>query len=150
MKIVCYAFKNQDNKMEASFLEYPEKYSFGKNDSEKDKLNKNKKLGNIKMYLEYLKNKKGFYNIPPIVQKYHNHSISILKIKESTKLVRIAFFTKSGDKIILLNAIDKPKLYEKGIKKKINKKIAKFLIQAERYMKDYLKNNLFLQLTLIK
>ncbi|MFH1012238.1 MAG: hypothetical protein V1760_00610, partial [Candidatus Peregrinibacteria bacterium] len=78
---------------------------------------------------------------------YKNRNFGVLKIKESATLVRIAFFAKVGSKIVLLGAMDKPKLYEKAKKQKVGRMIEKFLDQAEQNRQDYLKNNLSLPLT---
>ena len=148
MKILCYAFQNQKGELEAPFLEYLEKYSISDLDSEKQKDLKTKKLMNIKAHLEHLIDNKGKYNIPSIVQKYKEKEIGILKIKESGNLVRIAFFTQIEDTIILLDAFDKPKLYEKQKKKKINTFIQKFLNKAEEFKSDYITKTLSIPLNL--
>lgn len=85
---------------------------------------------------------------PPLTQQYHGRSIGILKISEASNLVRIAFYTKSGSTIILLSAIDKPKLYEKGKKMEVDKMIERFLDRAEQYKTDYERFNLSLPLNL--
>ncbi len=118
MKIACYAFGKKNGELEAPFLEYLEKYSVSGKDSQKKKGSKAKQVANIEAHLKYLIEHDGRYNLPPLIQKYKNQSIGILKIKESSKLVRVAFFTKKDDKIILLDAMDKPTLYEKGDKKR--------------------------------
>jgi len=148
MVIVCYAFKNKNKELEAPFLEYLEKYAIQDRDSNKKKVLKLKQLANIQSHLEHLISNKGKYDLPPLAQKYKNRNIGILKIKESSKLVRIAFFTKQGSKIILLNAIDKPKLYEKGKKQQVDKMIENFLDQAEEYKNNYLNFNLSIPLNL--
>ena len=105
-----------------------------------------KQLANIEAHLKYLFEYNGSYDQPPLIQKYKNTNIGILKIKESSNLARIAFFTKRDKKIILLDVIDKPKLYEKGKKQKVDKMIEKFLDQGEFYRQDYIKNNISLPL----
>jgi hypothetical protein len=141
MKLVCYAYKNEKGELQAPFLDYLKKYAISDQDSEKKRHLKLKQLANLESHLLYLSDHQGRYDLPPVAQKYKNHSIGILKIKESAQLVRIAFFARTGDKIILLNAIDKPKLYEKGKKLQVDKMIEKFLDQAEAHKEDYLSNN---------
>ncbi len=148
MKIVCYAFKNKNKELEAPFLEYLEKYSIRDKDSAKARNLKLKQLANIEAHLAYLLEHKGSYALPPLAQKYKNTKIGILKIKESSNLVRIAYFTRHGNNIILLDAMDKPKLYEKGQKNKVDKLIQKFLDKNENYRQDYLKQNISLPLNL--
>ncbi len=148
MKIVCYAFKGKNGELESPFMEYLEKYAVRDRDPKKKKSLKLKQLANIESHLNYLAEHRGKYDLLPLAQKYKNRSIAILKIKESSKLVRIAFFTKKGSTIILLNAIDKPKLYEKGKKQQVDKVIEKFLDQAEEYKNNYMKSNLSMPLNL--
>ena len=146
MKLICYAFKNKNGELEAPFLEYLEKYMLKENDSKNGRALKLKHLANVESHLKYLIEHDGSYDLPPMAQKYRDRNFGILKIKESSKLIRLAFFTKKGSQIILLNAIDKPKLYEKGKKQKVDKMIEKFLDEAEDYMNGFLKNNLYLPL----
>jgi len=141
MEIVCYAFENKNKELEAPFLEYLEKYALGSKDSEKKTDQKVKRLMNIKAHLQHLMDNKGKYDLPPLAQKYRGRNIGILKIKEADGLVRIAFYTKQTNTIVLLDAFDKPKLYEKGKKLKVDKMIEKFLDQAEAFLSDYLENN---------
>ncbi len=119
MKIVCYAFLNQDGLLESPFLEYLQKYAFHESDSAKKRDLKVKQLANIEAHLDYLLDHRGQYNIPPISQKYKNTKLGILKIKESKTLIRIAYFTKVGEKIVLLDVVNKPKLYMRsGIRRR--------------------------------
>lgn len=141
MEIVCYAFTNKNKELEAPFLEYLEKYALEPKDNEKKKGQKVKRLMNLKAHLEHVMNNKGKYDLPPLAQKYKGRHIGILKIKEADGLVRIAFYTKQANTIVLLDAFDKPKLYEKGKKLKVDKMIEKFLDQAEAFLSDYLKSN---------
>jgi len=148
MDLFCYAFKNNKGELESPFLEYLEKYAIEKTDSEEKKRKKVKKIMNIKAHLEYLFTNNGKYDLPPIVQKYKNREIGILKIKESDKLIRIAFFTKIDKQIIFLNAFDKPKLYEKGKKQKVDKMIEKILDQVENFKLNFLKDIVYIPLNI--
>lgn len=141
MDMVCYAFENRNKELEAPFLGYLGKYALDPKDSEKKTDQKVKRLMNIKAHLQHLMDYKGKYDLPPLAQKYRDRNIGILKIKEADGLVRIAFYTKQANTIVLLNAFDKPKLYEKGKKLKVDKMIEKFLDQAEAFLSDYLENN---------
>lgn len=138
MKFVCYAFINEKNELQSPFLEYLEKYSLSTKDSDSDCELKVKRITNIKVHLDHLLQNNGRYHLPPLAAQYRNTEIGILKIKEGKSLVRIAFFTRIGEEIILLGAFDKPNLYEKGKKKKIDRFIQNFLHKVERYRKDYL------------
>ena len=144
---MCYAFRNENGQLEAPFLEYLEKYALTDRDSKKKKTIKLKQLANVESHLDYLAEHGGRYDLPPLAEKYKNRNFGILKIKESARLVRIVFFTKVGSKIVLLDTMDKPKLYEKARKQKVDRMIEKFLDQAEQNRQDYIKNNLSLPLT---
>ena len=148
MKIICYAFKNQKGELEAPFLEYMEKYVIHSQESEKKQAKKVKQVMNIKAHLEYIVDNQGRYNLPPVVQKYKNSNLGIIKIKEPDNLVRIAFFTQHDHKIIFLDAYDKPKLYEKQKKQKIDNMIEKFLKKVEFYKLDYEKQKYFIPLNI--
>jgi hypothetical protein len=141
MEIVCYAFTNKNKELEAPFLEYLKKYALEPRDNEKRKDQKVKRLMNLKAHLEHLMDHKGKYDLPPLAQKYKGRDMGILKIKELNGLVRIAFYTKQTNTIVLLDAFDKPKLYEKSKKLKVDKMIEKFLDQSETFLSDYIKNH---------
>ncbi len=148
MKIVCYAFEDQKKELESPFLEYLKKYKIKEEDSVKVKNKKLKQVENIEARLKHIVDNKGKYDLPPLVEKYKNREIGILKIKEGKTLIRIAFFTVINDKIILLDAFEKPSLYEKNQKKKIDRMIERFLDKAEIYKQDYLKNKISIPLNL--
>ena len=131
MKLVCYAFKNKNGELEAPFMGYLQKYAIKKKDNKKVQGKKVKQIMNIEAHLEHLVQNRGKYNNPPITQAYRNRSIGIMKIKEAEGLVRIAFYTKLGNDIVILDAMNKPKLYGKGQKQKVDKMIEKFLDRSE-------------------
>jgi hypothetical protein len=146
--LVCYAYWNEKGELQAPFMDYLEKYAIREGDSERRKGHKAKQVMNLKAHLEYLVDCGGDYNKPPFIQKYHGRSVGILKISESGGLVRIAFFVKRGNTIILLDAMDKPKLYEKAKKAQVDKKIDRFLDRVERYRADHESKNQSLPLIL--
>lgn len=146
--LVCYAYGNEKGELQAPFMDYLEKYAIRERDSEKRKRHKAKQVMNLKAHLEFLVDCEGGYNRPPFIQKYHGRSVGILKMSESENLVRIAFFVKKGSAVILLDAMDKPKLYEKGKKAQVDKGIDRFLDRVERYKADHESKNLSLPLIL--
>ena len=147
MELVVYVFRRQNNEIESPLLKYLQKYVISEKDNVQKIEKKHKRLANIEMHLKYLRNNKGKFNIPPLVQKYTGFNIGILKIKEGKILIRISFFVYQ-DKIIILDVIEKPKLYEKAKKKLVDKIIYKFLNKSEKYKQDCLKNNNFTPLSL--
>lgn len=90
----------------------------------------------------------GNYYLPPIVEPYSGRSVGILKVKEGYHLIRIAFVTQKPHQIVLLDAIDKPSLYEKFKKQHTDKMIQAFLDRTESYRLAYLKQPLSLPLHL--
>ena len=148
MKIVCYAFKDEKGVLKSPFLKYLKKYEIKPNESEKKRLKKVNQLMNINGHLLYLLENKGNYCLPPIVQKYKNQNIGILKMKEGNYLVRVAFFTVINEMIVILDAFDKPRFYEKNQKRKIAKKIKKFLNLSETYLQDFFKNHIYIPLNI--
>jgi hypothetical protein len=148
MKLVCYAFKNQQNELEAPFLEYLQKYAPVVNETASARTKRIKQIRNLQEHLKFLLENQGNYYLPPIVEPYHGRSVGILKIKEGHHLVRIAFMTQKPSEIVLLDAIDKPSLYEKFKKQQTDKMIQAFLDRAEFYRQTYLKQPFSLPLHL--
>jgi hypothetical protein len=72
-----------------------------------------------------------------LTEKYKDREVCILKIKEGNTLIRIAYVVVEN-KIIILDAIDKPSSYQKGQKKKIDKMIQDFLDRVESYLPSIL------------
>jgi hypothetical protein len=136
-----YGFKNQQDEIEIPFAEYMEKYTLiGCSPSEE--LKRTKQVMNIKAHIDYLIDNNGIYNLPDKIQQYVDRSFGILKIKEGKALIRIAFVTIPNESVVLLNATDKPALYDKAKKLRVDKHIQLFLDESENYRNDYLKNNL--------
>jgi hypothetical protein len=68
------------------------------------------------------------------------HSFQKIRIKDGGNLVRILYFCYLGERLVLLNAYDKPDLYDKGAKKKIDKMINEKMSDAQNYYQDFIKN----------
>ncbi len=146
MELKCYSLVNDDGELEAPFLEYlQEKYAPPDNETEKLKEKRVKKIISIREHILHLIGKKGSYYVPPIIKSYKCrkidgiNEIGILKIKEGKILIRIAFVTfRDSEEIVLFDAFDKPDLYQKARKRKINKAVANFILGIEKYIADYL------------
>jgi len=137
VNLYCYYFKNQDGIEKIPFLEYMQKYSPKPTDQVKTIV---KKIKNIKTYLMILLEKQGHYHEPPYIKEYTN-KLGILKIKEGKTLVRVTFYTHvtpEERKIVLLSVFEKPSLYEKSKKRKVDREVQKALNNAEYYRDDYL------------
>src|SRR3989344_1606892 len=67
-----------------------------------------------------------------------NYDFQELKIPEGERLVRIPYFIFRKEKLVLLNAFDKPKLYESGKKRKVDLNIHLFYEEANRFYKTFL------------
>jgi len=140
VSLFCYYFEDQNGFRKVPFLEYMQKYSPKPTDSQQELKKKAKKIENIKTHLRNLLEKQGRYHEPPYVKEYTNE-LGILKIKEGKTLVRITFYTHvtlEERKIVLLSVFEKPSLYEKSKKRKVDKEVQKALDDAEYYRDDYL------------
>ena len=142
MNVVCYAYRDENGSLISPFMEYVDVYRACQKDTPRQCAQKAKRLINIFQHIEFAADNNGAYFLSDIVELYKDTSIAILKMKEGDHLVRIAFFTLLGESLVLLGAYDKPKLYEKGKKRRVDKKIKKFLLQMEEYRQDFLKNSI--------
>ena len=64
-----------------------------------------------------------------------------MRIKDGSNLIRILYFGYMRDKLILLNAFEKPEKYDKKLKKQIESKIANILNQTKIYYENFINNN---------
>lgn len=147
MKIRCYAFSNVDNELEVPFLEYLEKNFLPREESEKTREKRVKHIINVREHIKHLAVKKGIYNSPPLVKAYKCPKvgditeIGILKIKEGKILISVGFITFTDrDEIVIFDAFDKPVMYEKAKKRKIEKIEDEFVESIRNQIEDYLKN----------
>ncbi len=143
MKIIAYGQLNQQQEVELPFKEYLEQYSSKTTIPEKEEI---KVISKIYQTIKYLYDRKGSMNLPPYIEPYKKTQLSVIKIKHSDLLIRIAFFT-TEDEIVLLEVMDKPKYYDKAKKKQIDKKIESFLKEAEKNLIDYLANKIGVDIT---
>jgi phage-related protein len=63
-----------------------------------------------------------------------------LRIPDGSTLVRVLYFCYHRDKLVLLRVYDKPKLYEKAGKQRVDKKIKENNDIAQKYYEDFKKN----------
>ncbi len=61
-------------------------------------------------------------------------------IRDGTNQIRILYFCYHNEKLVLLNGFDKPSLYEKGNKKRVNNFIEKKLAETDKYYNDFINN----------
>ncbi len=127
MRLICYVHENG----EIPFLEYMTKYESLKNDSEKQIEQKVKRILHIKDVLIYLYKHQGSYDIT-MAKQYKKRDFGILEIKEGKSLLRVGFYTITGQEIVLLGVHDKPN-------KNVNK-IQEALDIFEACKDDYLEN----------
>lgn len=99
-----------------------------------------KKIKNIQQHILHIASKGGHYNQPPLSEQYKGRNVGVLKVTEGKKKIRIAFYTKIDDMMVILSAKDKPSLYEKGLKRKVDKEIEQWLDEAEQYADDLKRN----------
>lgn len=97
-------------------------------------------LISIKAHIKHIALHGGRYNCPPVSAHYNGQNVGIIKISEGEELIRIAFYAKVGDEMVVLSIKEKPSLYDKGKKKKVEKEMQKWLDEAEEYLKEYKEN----------
>ena len=102
------------------------KYNLKLNDTEKRKNHKIKTLAFIDQAIQFISENKA-KPIPPIAKTIRGYKFHEIRVKDGSNLIRIFYFCYHQEKLVLLNAFEKPDLYEKGLKKKIDKKIIKIL-----------------------
>jgi phage-related protein len=137
MEIICYRMKTGRSPAK----EYISS-RYGINESKDNKrmqANKVKRLTKIDNVITMAAEKRGRpggdFSSSLIGYDFHE-----LRISEGDELVRILYFAFQGDRLVLLNAYDKPNLYEKAGKKEINKKIQRIHEQTKLYYEDFLKH----------
>jgi len=139
MKIIA-ALISKNSLTISPFLEYLQTYTPLAEESSAQTENRVKQITHIKDSIKYLWEHNGAMNLPPLIEPYKNRKVSIIKIRLSQKLLRIAFTTIKGE-IILLEAVEKPKRYENATKNKVDRKIQQFLDDAEELLELYLKEH---------
>ena len=93
------------------------KYACLPKDSARVRDKKVKVLAFIDQSIQFIAEHKG-KPIPPIAKTIRGYKFHELRIKEGNKLIRILYFAYHKEKLVLLNAFEKPELYQKGKKKK--------------------------------
>lgn len=122
--------------------EFLSKYSLKAVDSKKQELHKVKVLAFIDQTIKFIAENKG-RPIPPTARALKGHKFHEMRIKDGSNLIRILYFIYYHEKLVLLNAFEKPDFYDKGVKKKINKEIEKILEQTEEYYKNFINNQTY-------
>ena len=115
------------------------KYNLKSNDTEKQKNHKVKTLAFIDQTIQFIAENNA-KPVLPIAKTIKGHKFHEIRVKDGGNLIRIFYFCYHQEKLVLLNAFEKPDLYEKGLKKKIDKKIIKILEQTKEYYQDFINN----------
>ena len=115
------------------------KYNLTSNDTEKQTNHKIKTLAFIDQTIQFIVENKA-KPIPPIAKSIRGYNFHEIRVKDGSNLIRIFYFCYHQEKLVLLNVFEKPDLYEKGLKKKIDKKIIKILEQTKEYYQDFINN----------
>jgi hypothetical protein len=139
MKIVYYFNKEKNISPVKDFLF---KYDIKKDDSEKTVNHKIKVLAFIDQAIKFITENNG-KPIPPIAKTIKGCKFHELRVRDGGNLIRIFYFVYIREKIVLLNALEKPENYEKGQKKKIDKRIKEAIEITGKYYKNYLTNQTY-------
>ena len=136
MKVIYYYNSNLRISPVKQFLF---KYDFNSSDNEKQTNHKIEILAFIDQAIQFIAENKA-KPIPPIAKTIRGYKFHEIRVKDGSSLIRIFYFCYYQEKLILLNVLEKPNLYEKGVKKKIDKKIINILEQTKEYYKDFINN----------
>ncbi len=139
MRIIYY-FNQEKSVSPAKDFLY--KYNIKKSDSEKTLNHKIKVLAFIDQAIKFIAENNG-KPVPPIAKTIRAYKFYELRIKDSSSLIRIFYFVYIREKLVLLNALEKPENYDKGTKKKIDKEIEKAIELANQYYKDFIINQTY-------
>ncbi|MFH1890673.1 MAG: type II toxin-antitoxin system RelE/ParE family toxin [Candidatus Kuenenbacteria bacterium] len=139
MQIVYYF--NQKSQI-SPVKEFLLKYDLKESDSKKQEERKIKILAYIDQTIQFITEHKG-RPIPPVAKPLKGYKFHEMRIKDRINLVRILYFCYTQEKLVLLNAFEKPDLYEKGLKKKVDREINKMLKQTQQYYQDFLSNQIY-------
>lgn len=137
MKVVYYYNRRFNIAPVKQFLS---KYDLKLEDTKKQTNHKVKVLAFIDQTVKFIAEHKG-QPIPPIAKTIRGHPFHEMRIKDGSNLIRILYFSFCQEKLVLLNAFEKPELYNKGLKKKIEKQILKIIEQTKIYYQDFIKNS---------
>lgn len=135
MRIVYY---NNDLKI-APVKKFLLGYGLKPDDTAKQQNRKIKALAFVDQAIKFIAENKG-QPIPPIAKPLKGYKFHEIRIKAGKNLIRILYFCHFKEKLVLLNAFEKPEFYEKKLKKKIEKEISKILEQTKLYYEDFIKN----------
>lgn len=118
---------------------YLSKYQPLPQDKEKTQQKKIKSFSKIEFLINKAAENNGFIG-GEYSCSVSGHSFQKIRIKDGNNLIRVLYFCYLGEKLVLLNAYDKPDLYDKGKKKKIEKIISQKMNETQIYYQDFTKN----------
>lgn len=139
MKIVYY-FDNEN--LIAPVKNFLFKYAQGKNDSKSIVEKKLKVLAYIDQSIKFIAENNA-KPIPPIAKTIKGYKFHEIRVKDGSNLIRIFYFGFHQKKMVLLFGIEKPERYDKGLKKKIDRKIKEAIKFADKYYRDFIKNQIY-------
>lgn len=137
MKIIYYHILQTGNTPVKKFLM---KYDCKPTDKAKQQARKVKTLAFIDQVIQFIAEHNG-KPVPPIAKTIRGYKFHELRIKEGSQLIRILYFCYHQERLVLLNAFQKPALYIKGAKKRVEKEIQKIFEQTNQYYDDFINNS---------
>lgn len=134
MEIVYYWNKELKN---CPVKKYFERYLTLKKDNSKKREKKINILANIDQKLNNIR-QNGGQAVPPISKPLKNYNFfEVKQSKDNNILIRILYFCYNQEKIVLLNAFEKPRNYKS---RKEKKKVKKQYNITERYLNNFKQN----------
>jgi phage-related protein len=136
MEIVYYYNQEKSLSPVKNFLF---QYDIKIGDREKVLKHKVKVLAYIDQAIKFIAENNG-KPIPPIAKTIRGYKFHELRVRDGSNLIRIFYFVYIQEKLVLLNAMEKPENYDKGLKKKIDKEIKRAIELSDKYYKDFIIN----------
>jgi phage-related protein len=118
------------------------RYDIKKDDTDRELNHKIKVLAFIDQTIKFIAENRG-RPIPPVARTIRGYKFHELRVKDGSNLIRVFYFVYIGEKLVLLNSLEKPENYEKGLKKKIDHQIERAIELSDKYYKDFLINKTY-------
>jgi len=136
MNIVYYKDTDSNAVPVKQFLS---KYLNSLHDTNKQKEHKVKMMAKINEVFSIAANNNGIVG-GQFSEPLKNCKFQAFRISDGDILNRIFYFCYYREKIVLLNAFEKPDSYDKGLKKKVEKEYIKSLEQTNIYYNKFIRN----------
>ena len=136
MQLVCYMAEDGS----VPIKEFLWRYVPGNKDSQKNILKKQRAYSKLKSIIDLTLERKGLVGGEFTSHLKGDYDFQEIRVKEGDNLVRVLYFCYHQEKLVLLNAFEKPSQYQKNKKKVIDKMIKDELNKAKEFYKAFISN----------